>query len=201
MSVLGTCKVRSLNQLSSALFNLGRPCRSIRPSRSNRTAKSSTYIQTSHFTCAESNAYITYKLYKLYFTRKTCMVMLMTSQADSREKKISHICCNYWHGDWLHAFNVICNGWLNSKILSNKCYNFPPVNSKTRNKGNQVNKLTYGSPFVLSWAIRWGSCRDGWFRACMLMSPAIDQEAILPINNMSMASDINKREINSPKAP
>ena len=48
MSALGTCKVQRLQQLSLALFNLGRPWRSVPLSQ----WKSLTLIQMLHFTCA-----------------------------------------------------------------------------------------------------------------------------------------------------
>ena len=50
----GTCKVRRMNQLGTALLYLGRLCRSIRLSLSNRTAKD--WLHTSNFTCAKPNA-------------------------------------------------------------------------------------------------------------------------------------------------
>ena len=48
----GTCKVRRMNQLGTALLYLGRPCRSIRLSLSNRTVKDRRRFirRTSHVT-------------------------------------------------------------------------------------------------------------------------------------------------------
>ena len=48
----GTCKVRRMNQLGTALLYLGRPCRSIRLSLSNRTVKDRLRLirRTSHVT-------------------------------------------------------------------------------------------------------------------------------------------------------
>ena len=72
----GACKDRRMNQLGSTNLYLGRPavlfdCASRIERQKFFDSSIQTSIQTSNFTCAEPNAYVMYKLYKLYLSQRS----------------------------------------------------------------------------------------------------------------------------------
>ena len=61
-----------MNQLGSTDLYLGRPAVLFDCASRIERQLSSISIQTSDFSCAEPNAYVTCKLYKLYLSQKVC---------------------------------------------------------------------------------------------------------------------------------
>ena len=67
----GACKDRRMNQLGSTDLYLGRPAVLFDCASRIERQKFDFSIHTSNFTCAEPNAYVTHKLYKLYLSQRS----------------------------------------------------------------------------------------------------------------------------------